>query len=88
MASKHTFLLFVVSIALPIISPAKEFTVGDGKGWATDFDYQAWANGKTFRVVDKLMFKYPKGAHTVQNVDGDGFAKCTKLNEGVLSTGK
>ncbi|KAF6169800.1 hypothetical protein GIB67_034192 [Kingdonia uniflora] len=88
MASKHTFFLLVAAIALPMISTAKEFTVGDGKGWTADFDYQAWANGKRSKPeINLVIFKYPKGAHTVQKVDEDGFAKCTKLNEGVLSTG-
>ncbi|KAF6136537.1 hypothetical protein GIB67_015993 [Kingdonia uniflora] len=65
----------------------EEFIVGDEKGWTTGFDYQAWANRKTFEVRDKLIFKYQKGNHIVQIVDEDGFNKCTKVNKGVLFTG-
>ncbi|KAK4851479.1 hypothetical protein QYF36_015550 [Acer negundo] len=36
------------------MTQAKEFVVGDRKGWTINFDYQAWAEGKDFRVGDKL----------------------------------
>ncbi|KAK4851545.1 hypothetical protein QYF36_016145 [Acer negundo] len=54
------------------------FVVGDGKGWTIIFDYQAWAEGKDFRVGDKLVFNYPGGAHTVLKVNGTGFQNCIK----------
>lgn len=52
MASKTILLL--LSIILPAIVSAEEFIVGDDMGWTTFFDYQSWAQGKDFRVGDKL----------------------------------
>lgn len=50
--------MFMVTIAIiAIVAPsalAKEFVVGDDKGWTVNFDYQTWAAGKDFRVGDKL----------------------------------
>ncbi|KAF9613261.1 hypothetical protein IFM89_006760 [Coptis chinensis] len=91
MASKQMLIIFAVVMAisvLPMITLAKTFTVGDGQGWTTGFDYQAWAKDKKIRVGDTLVFKYSKGAHNVQKVDGNGFDKCIKpsLNE-ALTTG-
>ncbi|GKE20965.1 plastocyanin-like protein, partial [Tanacetum coccineum] len=45
-------------------------------GWTLDFDYQAWANSKTFKVGDNLVFNYPQGAHDVVQVADDAFANC------------
>ena len=33
---------------------ATEFTVGDDSGWTINFDYNAWAKDKVFRVGDNL----------------------------------
>lgn len=52
MASK--FALIIFAIAFPALVSAKEFTVGDKKGWTINFDYQAWAKGKEFHVGDRL----------------------------------
>ncbi|KAK1583888.1 hypothetical protein Q3G72_027894 [Acer saccharum] len=68
----------LISTMIPVMTLAKEFVVGDGKGWTINFDYQAWAQGKDFRVGDKLVFNYPVGAHTVLKVNGTGFQNCIK----------
>ncbi|KAK0602094.1 hypothetical protein LWI29_030282 [Acer saccharum] len=68
----------LISTMIPVMTLAKEFVVGDGKGWTTNFDYQAWAQGKDFQVGDKLVFNYPVGAHTVLKVNGTGFQNCIK----------
>ncbi|XP_015963624.1 blue copper protein 1a-like [Arachis duranensis] len=68
------FLVVAVSI-IPIIS-STDFIVGDDNGWATGFDYQAWAQGKEFHVGDKLVFKYTKGKHNVMRVNSTGFQQC------------
>ncbi|XP_057477684.1 blue copper protein 1b-like [Actinidia eriantha] len=65
----------VVAIAVPQ-ALATEYVVGDDDGWLLDFDYQAWAKGKEFRVGDKLIFNYPQGAHNVFRVDGTAFQQC------------
>lgn len=54
MASRQFVVLAIVAVVLPTVAMAAEFTVGDDKGWTTNFDYQAWANGKTFFVGDTL----------------------------------
>ena len=51
-AAKHVFIIFAV--IFPIIVSGKDFIVGDETGWTINFDYQAWAQGKDFRVGDKL----------------------------------
>ncbi|KAL2553897.1 mavicyanin-like [Forsythia ovata] len=62
--------------------------VGDGKGWTTNFDYQAWAKNKDFRVGDKLVFQYPTGLHSVLKVNGTQFQNCTKPPlSGALTSG-
>ncbi|GFS33352.1 hypothetical protein Acr_00g0027870 [Actinidia rufa] len=70
------------------MASAKDFIVGDDKGWTTNFNYQAWAKGKNFRVGDRLVFKYPVGSHNVFKVSGPGFQNCIKppLSE-ALKTG-
>ncbi|KAG9452092.1 hypothetical protein H6P81_004996 [Aristolochia fimbriata] len=78
MASKQMLVfLLIVMACLSSISLAKEFVVGDQAGWRTGFDYTAWAEGKEFRVGDKLVFNYPVGSHNVLRVDGDSFKNCT-----------
>ncbi|PON64086.1 Cupredoxin, partial [Trema orientale] len=53
-SSKQLFItLAIIAIIIPSIS-AVEYIVGDEKGWTTNFDYQAWAQGKEFHVGDKL----------------------------------
>ncbi|KAI3523088.1 hypothetical protein L1887_01144 [Cichorium endivia] len=63
-------------VLLPTTTIATQYVVGDDRGWTIDFDYQAWASKKTFKVGDTLVFIYPKGIHNVFNVDGNSFAKC------------
>lgn len=49
--------LFVILAIAAIIAPSvlgKDHIVGDETGWTTNFDYQAWAKAKEFRVGDRL----------------------------------
>ncbi|XP_058084617.1 blue copper protein 1a-like [Magnolia sinica] len=87
MASKQMYALAIIMAILPAIALAKEFVVGDGTGWTFNFDYQAWAAGKDFRVGDKLVFKYPAGAHNVFKVNGTAFQDCTvpPVNEALIT---
>ncbi|XP_076937548.1 blue copper protein 1b-like [Bidens hawaiensis] len=70
-------LTILVAVLLPTTIVATEYVVGDGSGWTTNFDYQKWAQDKTFYVGDKLVFNYPQGAHNVYKVDASAFANCT-----------
>ncbi|KAF3448442.1 hypothetical protein FNV43_RR09155 [Rhamnella rubrinervis] len=84
---KMLITIAMIAIAAPS-ALAKEFVVGDEKGWTVNFDYQTWAAGKDFRVGDKLIFKYAEGAHNVFRVDGNGFEQCVAPAETeALATG-
>ncbi|KAK2983982.1 hypothetical protein RJ640_027307 [Escallonia rubra] len=87
MASNMLGFIVILAIVSPALVSAKDFIVGDDKGWTTNFDYQAWARGKDFRVGDRLVFQYPVGAHNVFKVDGTGFESCIKpaLTEALTS---
>lgn len=52
--NNHFISFAIALILLPTICMATEYTVGDKKGWTINFDYQAWAKGKEFRVGDTL----------------------------------
>ncbi|KAG8648023.1 blue copper protein [Manihot esculenta] len=85
----HTgFVIFVLFAAIvPSTTLAKDYIVGDDSGWTTNYDYQAWAQGKNFMVGDTLVFKYPVGIHNVFKVNGTGFQNCSvpPLNEALTS---
>ncbi|CAN1245796.1 Blue copper protein [Linum grandiflorum] len=71
------FAVFVAIVAcIPSPALAKDFLVGDNHGWTINFDYQAWAYGKDFRVGDRLIFKYPMGNHNVYKANGTEFQNC------------
>ena len=54
-STNRVFFVFALfAVMVPASTMAKEFTVGDQSGWTTGYDYQAWAQGKDFRVGDKL----------------------------------
>ncbi|KAH7514058.1 hypothetical protein FEM48_Zijuj11G0048200 [Ziziphus jujuba var. spinosa] len=55
MASANMLITIAIIGVLAPSALAKEFVVGDEKGWTINFDYQAWAEGKDFRVGDRLM---------------------------------
>ncbi|KAK2983984.1 hypothetical protein RJ640_027309 [Escallonia rubra] len=78
MASNMLGFIVILAIVSPALVSAKDFIVGDDKGWTTNFDYQTWAQGKDFRVGDRLVFQYPVGAHNVFKVNGTGFESCIK----------
>ncbi|KAL9438676.1 hypothetical protein AB3S75_024364 [Citrus x aurantiifolia] len=73
--------LFIILAIAAIIAPSvlgKDHIVGDETGWTTNFDYQAWAKAKEFRVGDRLIFNYPEGSHNVIRADGASFKQCMK----------
>ncbi|KAG4188606.1 hypothetical protein ERO13_A08G176800v2 [Gossypium hirsutum] len=81
MASSNIFFIIAIVTVFAIPSSlATEFVVGDEKGWSLDFDYQAWAAGKEFRVGDKLVFRYTPGVHNVVRVSGVEFQRCEAVN--------
>ncbi|KAL7595865.1 hypothetical protein Lser_V15G27710 [Lactuca serriola] len=87
--NRSSIILFVALMVAAIASSvtAKEFIVGDDKGWTLNFDYQAWAYGKKFVVGDKLIFNYAAGKHNVFRVNGTVFQQCMipPVNEALTS---
>ncbi|CAI0414006.1 unnamed protein product [Linum tenue] len=80
--------MIAVVAALAVLAPtmvsAKQYVVGDGKGWTKDFDYTTWTAGKQFFVV----FNYAQGSHNVFKVNGTDFLQCSKPLVGApLTTG-
>lgn len=53
-STNYVFFIIAVLTSLVATASSKEFTVGDGSGWTLGVDYEAWAEGKDFRVGDKL----------------------------------
>ncbi|KAK2996403.1 hypothetical protein RJ639_025242 [Escallonia herrerae] len=77
MASYVRVVLAIALLAAAASSTlATDFVVGDEQGWNVGLDYQAWAQGKEFHVGDRLVFRYPKGAHNVHQVDEAAFLQC------------
>ncbi|KAL0393425.1 UNVERIFIED_CONTAM: Lamin-like protein [Sesamum latifolium] len=88
MASKALLIAVIVAI-LAIGAPASaayNYTVGDDAGWKLGVNYTQWAEGKDFRVGDKLVFKYDNTAHTVTKVNGSDFQQCVASNASNLLT--
>ncbi|XP_050220394.1 stellacyanin [Mercurialis annua] len=54
------------------------FTVGDLDGWSPFTNFSNWLQGKEFHVGDVLDFNYPKGAHTVMQVNSNAYEECIK----------
>ncbi|KAI4386632.1 hypothetical protein MLD38_004549 [Melastoma candidum] len=79
MASDKLVLAAIASVLLllPCAAVAKDYIVGDSKGWTINYDYQAWAKDKVFRVGDRLVFKYTPPEHNVFKVNGTAFKDCT-----------
>lgn len=60
MASAKMLITIAIIAVLAPSALAKEFVVGNEKGWTINFDYQSWAAEKDFRVGDKLStFNFP-----------------------------
>ncbi|WVZ62018.1 hypothetical protein U9M48_011813 [Paspalum notatum var. saurae] len=80
MAAYRQALLLAVVVAAACLAPlasATQWMVGDDEGWRAQFNLTGWADGKTFRVGDSLMFMYNKDAHTVaQLATKEDFAAC------------
>ncbi|XP_076904429.1 blue copper protein-like [Bidens hawaiensis] len=64
----------VVTGAGPCTEGTK-YIVGDDKGWQQGVDYNAWVQGKDFRVGDILVFDLTFN-HCILVVDEDGINRC------------
>ncbi|KAJ8625038.1 hypothetical protein MRB53_033568 [Persea americana] len=69
----------ILLLCCVVSASAKDYTVGDTSGWATNVDYSTWKSGKTFTVNDSLVFNYG-GLHTVDEVKESDYKSCTTGN--------
>ena len=81
MASSSALVALLVVLGCAAAASAETFTVGDGQGWTTGFDYTGWTSGKNFSAGDKLVFTYPSQAHTVTEVSKSDYDACTSSNK-------
>lgn len=73
-------------------SVAQTFIVGDNMGWSVPtggpVSYQRWANGKSFKVGDTLVFNFVNGAHNVARVSKAAYDTCNTTSPiNTISTG-
>jgi len=52
--SRALFLFALIATIFSTMGVAKDFVVGDERGWKLGVDYQYWAANKVFRVGDTL----------------------------------
>ncbi|XP_055824822.1 blue copper protein-like [Solanum dulcamara] len=69
------FIFLILSVEMPSCL-AKEYVVGDKRGWSPGVDYHPWAYGKSFRVGDVLHFFYTPKVIDVASVDISSYALC------------
>ncbi|KAG9447901.1 hypothetical protein H6P81_014029 [Aristolochia fimbriata] len=71
----------LVAVLLVFVDPqvalAAQHVVGGSQGWDTSADLGSWASGQTFKVGDRLVFKYTAGFHSVVELPSEkGYEKC------------
>jgi hypothetical protein len=57
--SRALFLFALIATIFSTMVVAKDFVVGDEKGWRLGVDYQSWAANKVFHVGDTLSKLIP-----------------------------
>ncbi|KAI5427717.1 blue copper protein [Lathyrus oleraceus] len=75
--SRALFLFALIATIFSTMAVAKDFVVGDEKGWTVGVDYQVWAANKLFHLGDTLTFKYVAGKDSVVRVNGSDFQSCS-----------
>ncbi|WOG83918.1 hypothetical protein DCAR_0103096 [Daucus carota subsp. sativus] len=71
------FLIFVLAVLMnkEAVS-ATDHTVGGSSGWDESTDFSSWASGETFKVGDKLVFKYSTMHSVVELGDESAYKSC------------
>ncbi|WJX77632.1 hypothetical protein P8452_60920 [Trifolium repens] len=86
--ARALFLFALIATIFSTMVVAKDFVVGDEKGWRLGVDYQSWAANKVFHVGDTLTFNYVSGKDNVVRVNGSDFKSCSfPLTSPVLTSG-
>ncbi|XP_060171131.1 blue copper protein-like [Lycium barbarum] len=67
--------LIILNAAIPK-SFAKEYVVGDKRGWSPSVDYHPWPYGKSLSVGDVLHFFYSPKVIDVASVDISSYVLC------------
>ncbi|KAK9086771.1 hypothetical protein Syun_029165 [Stephania yunnanensis] len=60
------------------LTMAAVYTVGDGQWTLQGPDYQKWADSKSFKVGDSVVFKYNTSFHNVLQVKKHALESCNK----------
>ncbi|KAJ8562300.1 hypothetical protein K7X08_011591 [Anisodus acutangulus] len=73
-------------------SAAQAYIVGDNMGWSVPtggpVSYQRWANGKSFKVGDTLVFNFVNGTHNVARISKASYDSCNTTSPiNTISTG-
>ncbi|RDX95456.1 Uclacyanin 1 [Mucuna pruriens] len=88
MGCMNTIFLALVATVIAKEAFAAQHVVGGSQGWDQSTNLKSWASGQTFKVGDKLVFKY-SSLHSVVELGSESEYKNCNINSPVnsLSTG-
>ncbi|KAE9619862.1 hypothetical protein Lal_00040216 [Lupinus albus] len=82
MGLKNTIMLVLVATLMVKEALATQHVVGGTQGWDQSTDFNSWTSGQTFKVGDKLVFKY-SSMHNVVELGGESDYKTCNINNPV-----
>ncbi|KAG5028516.1 hypothetical protein JHK87_012030 [Glycine soja] len=88
MGHKNTIFLALIATLIAKEAFAAQHVVGGSQGWDQSTDFKSWTSGQTFKVGDKLVFKY-SSFHSVVELGNESAYKNCDISSPVqsLSTG-
>ncbi|XP_020238027.1 mavicyanin [Cajanus cajan] len=88
MGHKNTIFLALVATLIAKEAFAAQHVVGGSQGWDQSTDFKTWISGQTFKVGDKLVFKYTS-LHSVVELGSESAYKNCDISSPIksLSTG-
>ncbi|BAU01537.1 hypothetical protein LR48_Vigan10g214800 [Vigna angularis] len=88
MGLKNTLFLALLAAMVAKEVFAAQHVVGGSQGWDQSTDFKSWTSGQTFKVGDKLVFKY-SSLHSVVEVGNESAYKSCDISSPIqsLSTG-
>ncbi|XP_019427972.1 PREDICTED: mavicyanin-like [Lupinus angustifolius] len=82
MGLKNTILMVLVATLMVKEALATQYVVGGSQGWDQSTDFNSWTSTQTFKVGDKLVFKY-SSMHNVVELSGENDYKTCNINSPV-----
>ncbi|XP_027359206.1 mavicyanin-like [Abrus precatorius] len=76
MGRMNTVFLVMVAILMAKEALAAQHVVGGSQGWDPSTDLNTWSSGQTFKVGDKLVFKYSSLHSVVELSSESAYKKC------------